>query len=289
MNDLYQSVTNRIIAAMEQGTAPWITPWVTSPEQAFPANLSSGHRYRGINVLLLNLVQVANAYPLNRWLTFQQARALGGHARRGETGTEVVFFKMLEVDGDCVYASASAANGGPRNKVVPLLRSFTVFNAAQVDGLPAALAAQPIPVSIPVKVFDANAAAEALLVACGATILHGGDRAFYRPSDDIICLPNKEAFVSPDRYYSVALHEATHWSGHPSRCNRSLLGRQHIEAYAFEELVAELGSAFLCSHVGISNALHHASYLSHWLTALRSDKKLIFSAASLAQKAADFL
>jgi antirestriction protein ArdC len=285
MNDLYQSVTNRIIAAMEQGTAPWIAPWVTSPEQALPANLSSGHRYRGINVLLLNMVQMANAYPLNRWLTFQQARALGGHVRRGQSGTEVVFFKMLEVDGDRVYACAPAANDGPRHKVVPLLRSFTVFNAAQVDDLPQALTAPPATS----EAFDSNAAAEAVLMACGATIRHGGDRAFYRPSDDMICLPNKEAFVSPSRYYSVALHEATHWSGHPSRCNRVLLGRQHIEAYAFEELVAELGSAFLCSHVGISNELHHASYLSHWLTALRSDKKLIFAAASLAQKAADFL
>lgn len=278
--DLYAAVTDKIIAALEQNRPPWICPWASSPDQAMPANLSSGHRYRGINVLLLNMVQLSHGYPLNRWLTFNQARSLGGNVRRGESGCAVVFFKMLEVDGD-----KPAANDGPEHRVIPLLRSFTVFNAAQVDNLPEALVSPPVSADQ----FDPNDAAEAVLAASGATISHGGDRAFYQPSTDCIQMPPKASFVSADRYYNVALHELTHWSGHPNRCNRPLLGRQHIESYAFEELVAEMGSAFLCSNVGIANELHHADYIGHWLLALKSDKRLIFSAASLAQKAADYV
>lgn len=278
--DLYAAITNRIVAALEKGSIPWITPWTNSPEQAQPANLSSGHRYRGVNVLLLNMVQMAQCYPLNRWLTFQQARGLGGHVRKGERGTEVVFFKMLDL-----AQEGGVASPEPNRKVVPLLRSFTVFNAAQVDGLPQALVTSPAPV----EPFDANEAAEALLAASGAVIRHGARSAFYRPADDVICLPSPQAFISPERYYGVALHELTHWTGHPSRCGRVLSGRQHIEAYAYEELIAEMGSAFLCSHVGIHAELQHAAYIESWLTALRNDKRLIFSAASAAQKAMDFL
>ncbi|NVO07424.1 MAG: DUF1738 domain-containing protein [Rhodoferax sp.] len=279
--DIYQAVTDRIVAALEAINIPWISPWNVSPEQTIPANLSSGHKYRGINVLLLNMTQIAHGYPLNRWLTFQQARGLGGCVRKGEHGSTVVFFKMLDIEG----RGAGAGKLQPDRKVIPLLRSFTVFNAAQIEGLPDALTAS----SVPVTAFTPNEAAEAVLVASGATIQHGGARAFYRPSDDTIALPDKAAFVSPERYYNVALHELTHWTGHATRCNRPLLGRQHIESYAFEELVAEMGAAFLSNHVGINTELQHASYIESWLQALKSDKRLIFSAASAAQKAADFL
>jgi antirestriction protein ArdC len=276
--DIYQAVTDRVVAALELGNIPWITPWNVSPEQTIPANLSSGHRYRGINVLLLNMTQIAQGYPLNRWLTFHQAKSLGASVRKGEHGSTVVFFKMLEVE-DRVKA------GTADRKVVPLLRSFTVFNAAQVDGLPEALTSRPVPTNT----FTPNEAAEAVLVASGASIQHGGARAFYRPADDSIQLPPKGVFVSPERYYGVALHELTHWSGHPDRCNRPLLGRQHLEAYAHEELIAELGASFLCNQVGIHTELQHAAYLDSWLQALKSDKRLIFSAATAAQKASDFI
>ncbi|MEO7129302.1 MAG: zincin-like metallopeptidase domain-containing protein, partial [Rhodoferax sp.] len=133
------------------------------------------------------------------------------------------------------------------------------------------------------------AEAEVILSHSGATIRHGGDRAFYRPVDDVIQLPPPGVFPQASSYYNVALHELTHWSGHASRCNRPLASRQHIEAYAFEELVAEMGSAFLCSHCGLGSELQHASYIASWLQALRNDKRLIFTAASLAQKAADYL
>jgi antirestriction protein ArdC len=280
--DLYQVVTAQIIAALETGTPPWVCPW-HSAGGSMPANLSTGRPYRGINTILLNMRAVGHGYALNRWLTFNQARALGGRVRRGETGTHIVFFKMLDVQ-DAREAN-HAANDAPARKVVPLLRSFCVFNAAQVEDLPAALTAVPEPA----EGWSPVAAAEELLQRSGAVIQHGGDRAFFRPSDDVIQLPAQAQFPNAGHYYNVALHELTHWTAHPHRCNRPLMGRLHLEAYAFEELVAEMGSAFLSSHCGLSGELQHASYIEHWLHALRSDKRLVFTAASLAQKAADYL
>lgn len=282
--DLYTSVTLQIITALEAGTAPWICPWRRGGLGLPPANLSTGRPYRGINTLLLNLRASANGYNLNRWITFQQARALGGNVRRGESGTQVIFFKMndLKAKDD---QSTRAANDEPTRRVIPLMRSFTVFNAAQVDGLPQALTALPSPPDE----WNPVVAAESLLDRSGAVIRHAGDHAFYRFSDDLIQLPPQRMFATPEDYYGTALHELTHWTGHPSRCNRPLSGRQHIEAYAFEELVAEMGSAFLNSHCGIAGELQHASYIASWLDALRNDRRLIFSAASLAQRAVDFL
>lgn len=279
-SDLYQSVTDRIVAALQAGTIPWVCPWQRSPDQALPANLGSGRFYRGINVMLLNLQTLANGYQVNRWLTYRQAQELGAQVRRGEQGTQIVFFKLHEVDAD----AAPTANQAAERKVVPLLRSFTVFNAAQIDGLPAHLLPQPQPAP-----WSPIESAAEVLTRNHAVIRHGGDRAFYNPGIDLIQLPEPWRFPSAEAYYATALHELTHWSGHPSRCNRPLQGRQHIEAYAFEELVAEMGSAFLCAHCGLQGNLQHASYVEHWLTALRSDRRLIFAAASLAQKACDWL
>ena len=278
--DIYQAVTDRIIAALEAGTPPWVCPWVRSPEQAYPANLGTGRHYRGINVLLLNMQQMANGYPLNRWLTYQQANAIGGQVRKGEAGTQIIFYKMLDIEG----RQEAAANDAGNRKVVPLLRSFTVFNAAQVDGLERLI----VPAALP-EGWTPVAAAEELLSRSGAVIRHGGDRAFYRPADDSIQLPPPAMFPEATAYYGVALHELTHWTSHESRCNRVLTGRQHIDSYAFEELIAEMGAAFLCGHCGIKAELQHASYISTWLSALKNDKRLIFTAASAAQRAADFL
>ena len=278
--DLYTTVTNQIIAALEAGTPPWVCPWDRSHGSAIPANLTTGRPYRGINVLLLNLQQIVGGYADSRWLTFQQARQLGGHIRRGESGTRIVFFKLLDRDDLAASAAPSAAR-----KVIPLLRSFTVFNAAQVDGLPASLTTQaPAP-----EGWNPVAVADALLSGSGAQIQHGGNRAFYNPSLDLIQLPPLSAFSTSASYYSTALHEVTHWTGHTSRCNRLQSARQHIEAYAFEELVAEMGSAFLNARCGLAGTLHHASYINDWLRALRTDRRLVFSAASMAQKAVDYL
>ncbi len=282
-HDLYAEVTNAIIAALEAGTPPWACPWNKGHGSLIPANLTTGRPYRGVNVLLLNMRQLACGYSRNRWLTFQQAHSVGARVRKGEHGTRIVFFKLLERDDDS--APGQAANDEPARRIIPLLRSFTVFNEAQVDDLPAGLTWPEAPEST----WNPCDEADALLVKSGALFRHGGDRAFYTPSHDFIQLPPTEVFESSERYYNVALHELTHWTGHPSRCNRPLAGRQHIEAYAFEELVAEMGSAFLSSHCGLPTELHHASYIKSWLQALRDDKRLVFTAASQAQKAVDFL
>lgn len=278
--DLYQSVTDRIVAALDAGTPPWVCPWAHGPGLAAPANLGSGRPYRGINVLLLNLQAARCGYTLNRWLTYRQALALGAQVRRGEQGTPVVFFKMLDVQGQ----DAQAAQPEDHRKVVPLLRAFTVFNAAQLEGLPEGLLAAPAP-----PYWSPVTAADEVLGHSGALIRHGGTQAFYSPVQDCIQLPEPWRFEAAEAYYRVALHELTHWSGHATRCNRPLQSRQHIEAYAFEELVAEIGAAFLCSHCGMPGSLQHASYVQDWLRALRNDRRLIFTAAALAQKASDYL
>jgi antirestriction protein ArdC len=279
--DLYDSITQQIISALEVGTPPWVCPWRRDPLEMSPRNAATARPYRGINVLLLNLRQMASGYAHNRWLTFQQARALDARIRRGEQGTTVVFFKLHEIAGNA--SDAPDTPDPERRRVIPLLRAFTVFNVDQTEGLalPSTLPEEPS--------WDACAAADALLAASGAKLSHGGARAFYQPAEDVIRLPTPGAFPSAADYYATALHELTHWTGHPARCNR-LLGRRHgIDAYAFEELVAEMGAAFLTNHCGLQGGLQHASYIASWLTALRNDKRLIFAAASLAQRAADFV
>lgn len=282
-HDLYAEVTRTIIAALEAGTPPWVCPWSAERGSILPTNATTGRPYRGVNVLLLNMRQMAHGYPCNRWLTFHQARSKGARIRKGEQGTQIVFFKLLERDEE--RAAREAANDEAARKVVPLLRAFTVFNVSQVDGL-AEFTSDPTHSDL---AWDPCEEADRLLSRSGATVRHGGNQAFYAPSQDLIQMPPRVAFESSERYYNVALHELTHWTGRSNRCNRPLLGRQHIEAYAFEELVAEMGSAFLSSHCGLPTQLHHASYISAWLQALHNDKRLIFTAASQAQRAADFL
>ncbi len=280
LHDLYQTVTKKIIASLERGTAPWIRPWTGGDFDPAPANATTLRPYRGINVLLLNLQSMTRGFENNRWLTFQQALSVGACVRKGEHGTPVVFFKMHEID-----ATNAERRPAEERKVIPLLRSFTVFNTDQIDGLPAALA----PAAAPVAVWEALDTAEHIIDASGAQVRHGGSRAFYAPAEDIIQIPARSAFGSASDYYATALHELTHWTGHPSRCNRPLGKRHGIDAYAFEELVAEMGAAFLTSHCRLPGRMQHDSYIASWLTALRSDKRLIFTAASQAQKAADYL
>lgn len=288
-SDLYAEVTNQIIVALETGTPPWVCPWDKGHGSLLPVNLTTGRRYRGINVMLLNLRQMAAGYESSRWLTFQQAQSAGAKVRKGEHGTKIVFFKLLERDQEEATDGESgfgrAANDEPSRKVIPLLKSFTVFNESQVDDLPAELTWP----QAPERVFHPCEVADDLLIRSGALFRHGGDRAYYSPSQDLIQMPPREVFHDEVGYYNTALHELTHWTGHPDRCARALSSRQHIDAYAFEELVAEMGSAFLSSHCGLPAQVNHASYIQSWLQALHNDKRLIFSAASLAQKAVDFL
>lgn len=288
VNDLYARVTEQVIQSLEKGVPPWICPWAHSGTTglSLPVNALTGRPYRGINVLLLNARQAECGFGTHRWLTFNQARSLGCHVRKGATGSLVAFFKMWEADG--------AANGVPASddrRVIPLLRAFTVFNAEQVEGLP-----KPTQDTAAAEPWASLFAAEQLVNATLADVRHGGERAFYQPATDHIQMPERTSFFSREAYYATLLHELTHWTSHTARCNRPLQGRQHLEAYAFEELVAEMGSAFLCGHCGLFPAaggeapgLQHAAYIRDWLHALRRDRRLVFSAASLAQKAADFV
>jgi len=276
MNDLYTQVTERIIAALETGVPPWLPPWQQDGGDGIPRNLTSDKPYRGINVLLLHTQAFAQGYHDHRWLTFKQAAELGARVRKGETGTPIVFFKWKEVD------EADPEPEKP-SRVRPMLRSFTVFNVAQIDNLPEEYLTQSR-----IQYWSPSELAEEILLGSGAVIRHGGNRAFYAPAQDWIQLPPAAYFPHAAAFYGTALHELTHWTGHPDRCCRPL-GRQHgMDAYAFEELVAEMGAAFLCAHCGLPGQLEHASYINSWLDALRRDKRLIFIAAGKAQAAADF-
>jgi antirestriction protein ArdC len=281
MQDLYQSVTDRIIAALDQGTPPWVRPWSTVGD-AIPCNAQTRRPYRGINFALLSLQSAALGYPVNRWLTYRQAGELGGQVRKGEHGTTVVFWKLRNI---AVTADAFPDTNPPDlpEKVYPLLRAYTVFNVAQIDGLDLQYE-ETKAVSWP-----SEARAEELLLMSGATLRHGGDKAFYRPSSDEIQLPVPGAFATSAGYYNVALHELTHWTGHPNRCARDFSRHFRDAAYAAEELVAEMGAAYLCAHCRIDGELRHASYLASWLQVLRSDKRAIFIAAAKAQRAADYV
>jgi len=284
MTDLYTTVTNRIVTALEQGAPPWICPW-QKDTSSVPRNLVSGKPYRGINFIMLSIEAMAATHTDSRWLTFRQANQLGAHVRKGEHGVQIVFYKLHE-RGDHAGGSTDSDPAGCHDtkRAIPLLKSYTVFNAGQVEGLPERCQLPPT-----APLWQPLDAAQMLLNASGAVIQHGGNRAFYSPADDTIQLPPKEAFSKPSAYYRTALHELCHWTGHSNRLNRVLGSRLHIEAYAYEELVAEIGAAFLCTYSGLEARLEHASYVDHWLDALRRDKRLIFVAAGAAQKAADFV
>lgn len=215
----------------------------------------------------------------NRWLTFRQANALGARVRQGEHGTAIVFYRMREINESNEGCEAESADV----RRIPLLRTYTVFNANQLVALPDRFVLPPLQPWQPIEVV------EQLIAHTGAVICHGGNRAFYHPVHDMIQLPPAISFVHADDYYATALHELCHWTGHLRRLNRLPGQRPSIEAYAFEELIAEIGAAFLSAHCGLVGVVEHASYIETWLDALRRDKRLIFVAAGAAQKAADFV
>ncbi len=277
MKDIYTEVTNRIVAALEQGTPPWVCPWRQG--SALPNNLATGKAYRGVNVLILAVEAMSRNFTDNRWLTFRQANALGARIRQGETGTAIVFYRMHEISdtGDGFDTESAEV------RKIPLLKSYVVFNADQLNGVPDRFVLPTHQPWQPVEI------AEQLIAQTGAVICHGGNQAFYRASSDTIQLPPVASFPCADDYYATALHELTHWTGHSTRLNRLSVQRQGVDAYAFEELVAEIGAAFLCAHCGLNGVIEHASYIETWLNALRRDKRLIFLAAGAAQKAADWV
>jgi antirestriction protein ArdC len=276
MKDIYQSVTDKVIAELEQGVAPWVQPW-SGNSDPFPRNLASGHQYRGINILILSMEANAKGYASNQWLTFKQALEQGAHVRKGERSTTIVFYQLRTVEAD--------SDEGIVEKSLPFLKTFSVFNRDQVEGLPSPQSE----VSTAYKPFVPSEQAEQILSRSEAVIRHQGFRAFYSPSKDWIYLPQKQAFTDEGAYYATALHELTHWTSHPMRLDRKLGKRFGDASYAMEELVAEMGSAYLSTHCHLDGQLQHASYIASWLDVLHRDKKALFIAAGKAQQAADFL
>ncbi|UEO00479.1 ssDNA-binding domain-containing protein [Acidiferrobacter thiooxydans] len=274
--DIYQQVTNQIIEAMETSQGQGRRLWDSQP--SLPLNLSTGKPYSGMNILILWSASLSHGYRSPYWLTYKQAEAMGGQVRKGEHGTACVFYKPWESQ------ETNSETGETETKTGAVLKSFRVFNLDQVDGIEAPATEARAP-------FEVLADAERLLQHTPAPIIEGGHQACYIPSRDEIRLPARETFINPEAFYSTACHEMTHASGHKSRLDRNLSGRFGDEAYAMEELVAELGAAFLCAEVGILPATRadHAHYLANWVRVLRSDRKAIFTAAAAASKAAAYI
>lgn len=281
---LYDEITDKIIAELEAGRVPWVQPWGTEAAKAplsMPRNAASAGPYSGINILILWGAVIERGFAGQSWLTFRQALALGGHVRKGERGTTVVYADRF-VPAD---ERRRARETGEEAQAVPFLKRFTVFNTDQCDGLSADVATtapMPLPGMIEPQV-------EALIKATGIDFRIGGNRAFYMPAEDYVQVPPPAAYFEPINWHRTALHELGHASGHPSRLNRDLGGSCGTKKYAFEELIAELCAAFSCASLGIVPTVRHADYIGSWLEVLREDNRAIVRAASQASKAADYL
>jgi len=282
--NFYDDITNKIIAELEKGRFPWVQPWGTpsaKAQLAMPKNASTNRPYSGINVLILWGEVIEKSYTAQSWLTFRQALALGGHVRKGERGTTIVYADRFIPDD----ARRLAAQSGGEARAIPFLKRFTVFNTNQIDDLPDQIAkAAPPP---PLGTIEPRV--EALIKATGIDFRIGGNRAFYNPSQDYVQVPPPPAFFERINWHRTALHELGHASGHSSRLNRDLSDSFGSRKYAFEELVAEMNAAFCCASLGITPTVRHADYLASWLEVLREDNRAIVRAASLASKAADYL
>ena len=283
--DLYNKVTDQIVASLEQGVRPWMRPWsaehaagrITRPLRA------NGLAYQGINVLVLWGEAVAKGYSAPIWMTFRQALELSAHVRKGERGSTVVYASTVTRTG------TDGKTGEETEQAIPFLKSYTVFNVEQIEGLPAHFHAIAEPRLDPVQRIER---AESFFAATRADIRHGGNMAYYNMGDDFVQMPPFEAFRDAESYYAALAHECTHWTRHKSRLDRDMGRKKWGDAgYAMEELVAELGSAFLCADLDLTPEVRedHAAYIADWLEVLKNDKRAIFSAAAHAQKAADYL
>ena len=283
-SNLYDDITSKIMAELEQGRLPWVQPWGTAAAKAslaMPKNAATSRQYSGINVLILWGAVVQHGYPTQHWLTFRQALSLGGNVRKGERGTTVVYADRFTPEDE----KRRAQESGEEASSIPFLKRFTVFNAAQCEGLPEDIAFEappPPPSMIEPKV-------EALIRATGIDFRIGGDRAFYVPAMDYVQVPPPQAYFEPINWHRTALHELGHATGHASRLGRDFSGSFGTKKYAFEELVAEMNAAFCCASLGIVPTVRHADYIGSWLEVLREDNRAIVRAASQASKAADWL
>ena len=264
--NIAQTITDNVIKSLESGVAPWVKPWHNRGVDA-PFNPVSKRYYNGINFIQLSMMPSSTDY----WVTYKQAQSVGAQVRKGSVGVPVIYFSPLEVK-DQVTDEV---------KKIPMLKTYTVFNADQVDGL-------ELPAPAERNMNETIRSCEDFIQAQRARIQFGGNRAFYTRRDDYIQLPGLDQFNSSQDYYATMLHELSHWTGHESRLNREFGKRFGDQAYAFEELVAELGSAMLCAHLKLDGQLQHTSYIANWLEVLKNDPKNILKAGALAQKILDY-
>lgn len=276
--DVYETITQ-----LEQGVRPWMCPWSGAQQGSISRPVRhNGLAYNGINILMLWLSSMEKGFSAPMWMTYRQAAELGGHVRKGEKGTQVVY-------ADAILRSETNEQGEEEQQRIPFLKAYTVFNIEQIEGLPDRYS--PVAVE-PVNPDARDAWAEAFFAGLGADIRHGGSRAFYHPAEDFIQMPDFGRFRDAESYYATLAHEATHWTMHESRLARTMSAARFGDAaYAMEELVAELGAAFLCADLGLEPELRedHASYIGSWLKALKDDKRAIFTAAAKASEAASWL
>lgn len=283
--DIYTRITNQIVSHLERGVRPWLKPWnaehaagrITRPLRY------NGKPYSGINVLSLWASAMVQNFAAPIWMTFKQATELDGHIRKGEKGSLVVYADSITLK------DIDDKTGDELEHEIPFLKGYTVFNVDQIDGLPAVFYAKAAPQLDPVARIER---ADRFFAALGATIGHGGNRAYYSVSHDVIQMPPFVSFQDADSYYATLAHECTHWTGSASRLNRDFGGRRFgSEGYAVEELVAELGAAFLCADLELSLKPRedHASYIANWLGVLAQDNRAVFTAAAHAQRAAQYI
>jgi antirestriction protein ArdC len=273
--DVYEIITSNIMKLLEEGVVPWRRPW---DSLNFPKSMVSGKEYRGMNVLILAATAQMKGYTSPWWITFKQAKKLGGYIRRGEKGTAIIHWNVREYE----------AEDGTMKKSVRL-HYWTVFNIEQCEKIEAPTASEREPFE------PIDRASE--IVACMRNlpvIEHGRNRAFYRPSTDTVGMPNQNSFYSREEYYSTLFHELVHSTGHESRVGRDGIMNGSFfgdHEYSKEELVAEMGAAFLCGHCNIHDATieNSTAYIQSWLRALQNDKKMLVHAASAGQKAADYI
>ena len=276
--EIYSQVTDQIIADLEAGTVPWEQPW--SGGFSIPRNGSTHNFYSGINILILWMRQKKAGFASSQWLTFNQAKALGGSVKKGEKATHIIFYSPLKIEEQNIA-------GELEEKKISMLKVHSVFNLTQIEGLES-LAETELGTAQRSEP-EICQEAEKILSASGAKLsFDGGPMAFYDLESDSIHLPEKAMFKDQLGYYGTLLHELTHWTGAEARLNRKLQAKRNAQ-YAAEELVAELGSSFLCAHVGLKYTTQHASYVGEWLKVLREDKGAIFKAAAQARVATEFL
>ncbi|MDE0091992.1 MAG: zincin-like metallopeptidase domain-containing protein [Oligoflexia bacterium] len=274
--DIYQQITNQIIQDLEKGLPVWETPWKKG-FMGFPTNAFSHTFYSGVNTLILWLQQSQKGFETSQWLTFLQVKKLGGTIIKGEKATPIIFYKKLLV----------VDEKSEEEKTIHHFRTHALFNLSQTIGLEKFIKKHTSKEKAPFK--DVKKAEELITQSQAKIAFAPIDRACYLPKEDKILMPKKEQFKTQEAFYSTLFHELSHWTAHKSRLDRPIQNKQGSQAYAFEELIAEISASFICCHLGFEYSTQHSAYIKSWLEVLKEDKQAIFKASSKAQKATQFI